>query len=460
MAFIGQVIEHIEAGKNIRCIERPPEPHERGIVKISAVSWGRFNELESKTVLPGAQLDERARISPGDLLISRANTIELVGACARVDALTRRLYLSDKVLRLRAAPEVLPWLHRYLSSPEARTALSHSSSGNQLSMRNISQVTLNSLPVPLAPVNEQNRICRKLDMVLARIGTCRERLNRVPPILKKFREAVLEAAVSGRLTEEWRTATKLNLSDWASGPFSLLLAGTDGAIRRGPFGSTIKKSLFVPKGYKVYEQANAIKNDCSLGSYYISKELYNQLDSFHVAGGHFIVSCAGTIGRIAEVPAGSPVGVINQALMRIRIDPAVVSARFFLLFFRSPSFQRAILEKTQGGAMQNLAPIKTVKSLAVSVPSLAEQNEIVRRVDDLVALADSIQRGYDDAFDCAEKLTPSVLAKAFRGELVSQDPNDEPAETLLGRIRQAKSRVDAAARNAALVDKSELRGNV
>lgn len=97
---LGSLLYGIEAGKNMRCEERPPTEGERGVVKVSAVTWGRFDPTESKTLPSDYSPPEKARIRPGDLLISRANTLELVGAVALVEQEPRGLYLSDKILRL------------------------------------------------------------------------------------------------------------------------------------------------------------------------------------------------------------------------------------------------------------------------------------------------------------------------------------------------------------------------
>ena len=136
---LGALIRRIEAGLNVKCEERPPDGSERGLVKISAVTWGKFNELASKTLLPDAQVDERNRIRSGDLLLSRANTIELVGAAVIVGHIERRLYLSDKVLRLVVDDHSKRWINYVLKSPGMRKAIEEASSGNQLSMRNLSQ---------------------------------------------------------------------------------------------------------------------------------------------------------------------------------------------------------------------------------------------------------------------------------------------------------------------------------
>ncbi len=312
-----------------------------------------------------------------------------------------------------------------------------SSVSHGLNMPRLGTEAGKNAPFILAPLNEQKRIADKLDTLLARVDACREHLERVPGILKRFRQAVLSAAVSGRLTEEWRETHKTTVKS-KEVAFASILAKEEGSIRRGPFGSAIKKSFFVPNGYKVYEQKNAIQNDPSLGSYYIDENKFQELQSFEVKPGDFIVSCAGTIGRISKLPKTAQPGVINQALMRIRVDETEISDAFFILLFRSPTFQKMILEETQGTAMQNMASISTIKELTISLPSLPEQFEIVRRVEALFAYADRLEARYQAARKKVDDLTPALLAKAFRGELVAQDPTDEPASVLLERIRAGR----------------------
>ena len=305
--------------------------------------------------------------------------------------------------------------------------------------QNISQTILRAYKIPLAPHNEQKRIADKLDSLMARVDACREHLERVPGILKRFRQAVLAAAVSGRLTEEWRNSQKLSLS-WDAILFEHILAKEDGSIRRGPFGSAIKKSFFVPRGYKVYEQKNAIQDDPNLGEYFIDENKFQELQAFEVKPGDFIVSCAGTIGRISKIPQTAQPGVINQALMRIRLNNDKITDDFFVLLFRSPNFQKRILDETQGTAMQNMASISTIKQLVVDIPTIPEQNEVVKRVASLFGLADKLEAHFQATRSRFDSLTPALLAKAFRGELVPQDPNDEPASVLLERIRVEKAK--------------------
>ena len=129
-ARLGQLLHSIEAGLNVKCEERAPGENEAGLVKISAVTWGVFDEYQSKTLPFAMQPNERNRIRKGDLLISRANTIELVGACVIVGQVQRRLYLSDKVLRLLVHEPSKHWINYALKTPQIRKAIQSSSTGN------------------------------------------------------------------------------------------------------------------------------------------------------------------------------------------------------------------------------------------------------------------------------------------------------------------------------------------
>ena len=160
---LGQFLSAIEAGKNLRCEERPPEPHEKGVVKVSSVTWGIFDKTQSKTLPSGYEPNSRSLIRNGDFLISRANTLELVGACVVVEDAPGNLYLSDKVLRLVLPDDIKPWLLNFLRSPIGRARIEAASTGNQLSMRNISQETIRSLMVPLPDRRDRRRIMAKIE---------------------------------------------------------------------------------------------------------------------------------------------------------------------------------------------------------------------------------------------------------------------------------------------------------
>ena len=155
-----------------------------------------------------------------------------------------------------------------------------------------------------------------------------------------------------------------------------------GDYKKGPFGSSLTKSCFVPKAsnsVKVYEQKNAIQKNHILGSYYISAEYFEKaMRSFEVHGGDIIVSCAGTIGETYKLPEEAKSGIINQALMRVRLTPLLCDS-FFLMYFDYIVKVQA-KESSKGSAIKNIPPFAIFKKLLMPVPPQAEQHRIVEKL--------------------------------------------------------------------------------
>lgn len=171
-----------------------------------------------------------------------------------------------------------------------------------------------------------------------------------------------------------------------------LLAYDDGAFKRGPFGSSLTKSMFISEGYKIYEQYCPINDDCSFERYYISDEKFEELRGFAVKAGDFLVSCTGaTLGRITQVPQKFKEGIINQALLRVRINREFIDAEFFKLFFRAPFFQKAIFENSKGSAIPNLKGVNDLKAMPIPFLSIHEQYRIVAKVNELMALCEQLK---------------------------------------------------------------------
>ena len=176
-------------------------------------------------------------------------------------------------------------------------------------------------------------------------------------------------------------------SSWA-----LIRLDDIGIYRKGPFGSSLTKSMFVPKGadtVKVYEQKNAIQKDHTLGTYYITRQYYeSKMKSFTVEPGDILVSCAGTIGETYVLPEQIELGIINQALMRMTIF-APIDLDYFLLYFDYVLKQTA-KESSKGSAIKNIPPFEIFKKLVLPLPPLKEQKRIVEKVRELESLCNSL----------------------------------------------------------------------
>ena len=193
--------------------------------------------------------------------------------------------------------------------------------------------------------------------------------------------------------------------------------------------------MFVPKGkdtYKVYEQKNAIQKDHKLGSYYISTEKYCSLSGFAVHPNDIIVSCAGTIGETYVLPQNIQEGIINQALMLIRLYNREIEG-FYLLYFDFILKQEAYKE-SKGTAIKNIPPFDVLKNFFIPIPPKEEQKRILSEVDKWMSFVDDIDTNCKDLQLYIKHTKSKILDLAIHGKLIPQDPNDEPAIELLKRI--------------------------
>ena len=205
--------------------------------------------------------------------------------------------------------------------------------------------------------------------------------------------------------------------------------------KKGPFGSSLTKAMFVSKGddtYKVYEQKNAIQKDCTLGTYYISKEKYESLSGFAIQPFDIIVSCAGTIGETYVLPRNIQKGIINQALMLIRLYYRDIE-QFYLLYFDFILKEEA-KNSSKGTAIKNIPPFDVLKNFYIPIPPLKEQIRILDEINKWMSFVELIETGTANLQNVLKQTKSKILDLALHGKLVPQDPTDEPATELLKRI--------------------------
>jgi type I restriction enzyme S subunit len=198
-ASLGDLLLRIEAGKSFQCQTRPALHDEWGVIKVSAMTRGVFLERENKATIPGTRVNESYEIRTGDILLSRANTQEYVGASVLVGSTRPRLLLSDKSLRLIPASEInRKWLAYLLSSPAIRREISAMATGTKHSMRNISQNALREIEVHVPPAAEQERIVLALEDQMSHIDAGVSAAERSLTQAVQLRRTVLTHALNGR----------------------------------------------------------------------------------------------------------------------------------------------------------------------------------------------------------------------------------------------------------------------
>ncbi|HEC1549684.1 TPA: restriction endonuclease subunit S [Campylobacter upsaliensis] len=189
-------------------------------------------------------------------------------------------------------------------------------------------------------------------------------------------------------------------------------------MKKGPFGSAITKDMFIPNGsnaVKIYEQKNAIQKSETLGEYYISLEHFEKLKQFEVFENDIIVSCAGTIGEIFRIPKNAPKGIINQALMKIKLVNEEWIP-YFMIFFDFLIKQKS-QENSKGSAIKNIPPLDILKNFTIPLPPLREQQEIVGKLDLLVTLANDFAITKENLKRIEKRIEKSLLKLALEGSL-------------------------------------------
>ncbi|MDD3414694.1 MAG: restriction endonuclease subunit S [Lachnospiraceae bacterium] len=234
-------------------------------------------------------------------------------------------------------------------------------------------------------------------------------------MVKKKESLTLEERLENALVPDWEQTYKVP-SNWVWTTLDNVAL-----YKKGPFGSSITKAMFVPQSndtYKVYEQGNAIKKDKNYGSYYISKEKFEELKGFQVFNKDIIVSCAGTIGETFQLLEPFEKGIINQALMRIKIHEPI-NQKYYLMYF-DESIQGDITKKAKGTAIKNIPPFSVLKNLPFPLPPLAEQQRIVDRIEKLFSKLEEAKEKAQIVLDSFENRKAAILHKAFTGELTKK----------------------------------------
>jgi len=302
-----------------------------------------------------------------DIIITKDGTIGKIGF---VKDLPGKVTVNSSLLVVRPSSEILPrFLFFYFRSAGFQKIVRERITGS--AVPHLFQKDIKKFRILVPPLAEQQRIVARVEALLSHVNAARERVSRVPLIMKKFRQAVLAAACEGRLTEGWRERNPnvesanaliseilekrkqwydsefnkaklqgrkkpkklkfvrnetpsegLNLDSpdsWDICFFEDIAANTENAIKAGPFGSSLTKACYEKSGYKIYGQEQVIKGDPTYGDYWISEEKFHELESCKVSPGDILISLVGTVGKVLILPDNCKPGIINPRLVKFSL---------------------------------------------------------------------------------------------------------------------------------------------
>lgn len=415
---------------------------------------------------------EKLVLKHGDVLFNEGGDRDKLGRGWVWEGQIPECIHQNHVFRARPQTGVIdPYFLSYWGNSAAAKKYFEEEGKQTVNLASISLSKLGELPVPLPSLAEQRRIVAKLEALLAKVDASRKRLERIPIILRRFRQAVLASACDGRLTEDWRERNpnsesagillqqmqierktrwearhekrrysrpeELEETNLPTIPESWVWSNFDQCsweITVGHVGPM--RDRYIPKGKSFLRSQNIrpLRFD-SAGLVFIPEDFHQTLSKSALYGGEILVVRSGAnTGDCCVFP--SEFGEANCSDLVIARPLSGLLAEYGASYVASPQGQ-AHLAMNETGIAQPHFNIGAMRVKPFPLPPKAEQQEIVKRINDLFTFADQIEARYAKAKTQVDRLTESVLGKAFRGELVAKEPTDEPADVFLNRLAAA-----------------------
>lgn len=373
--------------------------------KSNAALYGDYLPLVKPPELCDAELDvaedglsedgaKVARVAPPKSIL-----VSCIGNLGKIGLNTVPVAFNQQInVIIPDVAKALPWFMFYQTlSCSFRDQLKSLASGTTVPIVNKSK--FNSLEIVLPPLHEQHRIVAILDEAFDGIATAKANAERNLQNARALFESYLQSVFTVR-GEGWVKTTMGEICNFV----------------RGPFGGSLKKSIFVADGYAVYEQQHAIYDQFDEIRYFVDEAKFSEMRRFELRPNDLIMSCSGTMGRVAIVPEGIKRGVINQALLKLTPSECV-RATFLKYWMESQAFQDELNKYAGGVAIQNVASVKTLKEILIPLPPVEAQKLIVNKLDDVSAETLRLQVLHQQKLTALDDLKKSLLHQAFTGEL-------------------------------------------
>ena len=341
---------------------------------------------------------ENQIIKENDILIAASSgSKEIVGKSVQIKDNTNFTFGAFCKI-VRCSEKIEPrYVGYFLRTPYYRSTISNLVCGANIN--NLKNEHIDELLIPMPSREIQQKIVNILDKSQELIDKRKEQIEALDELVKsQFIEMFgtpMEKRFIGKTLPEIITEDKY-------------------ALKRGPFGGSLKKDDFIQEGYLVYEQRHAIHNDFEYAKYFISKEKYDEMIMFKVEPKDLLVSCSGvTLGRISEVPEGAKEGIINQALLKITLNKNVMNNIYFMQLFRNEQIQDKLFGFSRGSGIPNFPSMNEVKSMEFLCPPIELQNKFA----DFVKQVDKLKFEIEKSLKELENNFNSLMQKAFNGEL-------------------------------------------
>ncbi len=347
---------------------------------------------------------EKYKLKTGDIVIVKSSGSKnrvISGRAAYFEEQNNQVFIpSNFLLTLRISRnKALPkFVWYFLLTEKVKGYVKGIVEGTTYPNLNISQYLILQIPLPPLPI--QQKIVYILDTIQSAIKLQEKIIEKTKELKKSLMAELFK--YGGPSFRKGRKLKKTEIGEipenWEVVRLGEVVIRNDG-IKRGPWGGSIKKEIFVEEGYKVYEQGNVIKKNFEIGNYFITEEKFYELRDFEVKPGDILLTAAGSLGQIAIVPQNIKKGIMNQALIRIRLNNEKINHLFFSYLFNHIS---SIFAKySHGSTLKNLVSVGELKTLPIPLPPLPEQREIVeilQTIDQKIEIEKKKKELYEELF--------------------------------------------------------------
>ncbi len=441
------------------------------IIRLQNIKRNEFIEKNIKYISKkkGEELI-RHNFIPGDLVITKLGD-PLGKTCIVPDYMDKGIIVAD-VVRVRINPKkiVKNFLVFALNSEIVSKQLNEKTKGTTRPRVNLDH--LRNIFIPTPKIIEQNELVKKIEVLFEKLDSGVEGLEKVKKQIKRYRQAVLKAAFNGELTKKWREKVlsdelrvlseeqkelkKYKIDDhdlpelpiyWMWAYIDRLVKPGKNSIKAGPFGSSLKKSMYTKKGFKIYGQEQVIREDPYYGDYFIDKSKYQSLISCSVKPRDVLISLVGTIGKVLILPHDVIPGIINPRLVKFSLNENVIISEYFKFYIESNTVKHFFKLASHGGTM-DILNLKIIKNIPITVPPIEEQQKIVEEIEKRFEVADEVEKFVDESLKKAKQLRQSILREAFNGNLTKKWREEHPelitgensARALLEKIKKEKEK--------------------
>ncbi|MFV3132015.1 restriction endonuclease subunit S [Niveispirillum sp. KHB5.9] len=471
---LGHLTSKIGSGATPRGGERAYKTHGTPLIRSMNVHFTGFRK-DGLAFLDEDQARalDSVTVQPDDVLLNITGAS--IGRVTQAPNEMENARVNQHVCIIRPLDGISPaFVSRYLSSPRMQVFVAGENYG--VTRQALTKEMIEGISLPVPPLAEQHRIVAKIDSLFARSSRARDELAHIPRLIERYRQAVLEAAFRGDLTADWRnkSASVVDPSQTVANLIAQRLetGGTREILFKQP-QKILDDSINSPWQYTTLEQICHQTRGIPYGivqtgkpveggvptvrcgdikNFEIDVSMLKKVDPTISAeygrtvlqGGEVLITIRGSIGESAVVPKTMKGMNISREVAMIPVLPGM-DADFIAYLLASPQGSRFLAKHIKGVAQTGIN-LSDIRSFPVPIPSNAEQKEIVHQIETRFRAAQHIADETIQALSRLSRLDASILDKAFTGQLVPQDPNDEPASKLLDRIRAARAAAPAVKR--------------